>query len=51
MPYSAATARNVRYRRCSERQGGGEALVSEWFVSEVRPQPLAYPRLSTTLAL
>jgi site-specific DNA recombinase len=26
-------------------------LVCQWLVSEVRPQPLAYPRLSTTLAL
>jgi hypothetical protein len=30
----------VRYRRCSERQGGGEPLVSEWFVSEGRLDPL-----------
>ncbi len=26
-------------------------LVCQWLVSEVRPQPLAYPRLTTTLAL
>jgi hypothetical protein len=28
--------RVVRYRRCSERQDRGQALVSEWFVSEGR---------------
>jgi hypothetical protein len=28
--------RGIHYRRCSQRQGRGEALVSEWFVSEGR---------------
>jgi hypothetical protein len=32
------------YRRCSERQGRGEALVSEWFVSEARHHPTGRTR-------
>ncbi len=31
-----ARPRRLCYRRCSQRQRGGEALVSEWFVSEAR---------------
>ena len=33
---------NLHYRRCSQRQGGGEPLVSEWFVSEGRLDHWAY---------
>jgi hypothetical protein len=36
LPEAAATTKGMRCRRCSERQGHGEALVSEWFVSEGR---------------
>src|SRR6266545_904026 len=41
-PPAAAAAKSIRCRRCSQRQGRGEALVSEWFVSEGR-----YPQTVT----
>jgi hypothetical protein len=41
----------VRCRRCSERQRGGEAWVSEWFVSEGRLDYWGLPEFTTPVAL